>query len=167
MVNLPDKIYLTALKRQWEVSYVDSPGKLILIEHPHGEIALYGKNYSKSAALHVITRWMRLKAHDYLCPLLDKLNKKVKVNYKKIVVKSHDSRWGSYSTTGTINLNYKLIFLPPALVKHLIYHELCHSYTLNHSEKFWNKLALYDRNWKKHKAALYDGDDYIPEWVIY
>lgn len=167
MIKLPNKVYLMAIKKRWNISYVESTGKLIIIEHPHRELVLYGRNYSKRAALQLITRWVRLKAHEHLNKLLKHLNRKVKVNYKKLIIRSHEAQWGSYSTTRTISLNYKLIFLPPALVKHVIYHELCHVYYLTHSAIFWNAVAKYDRNWKKNRAALDEADDYIPEWVIY
>ena len=167
MVILPKEIYLTAMNKRWKVSYIASPGKLIIIEHPHRELALYGKNYSKRAALHLIIRWVRLKTHDYLNLLLKQLNRKVKVNYKKLIIRSHEWQWGSYSSTKTISLNYKIIFLPPALVKHILFHELCHVRYLEHSEKFWREVAKFDKNWKKNKKALNDADSYIPKWVIF
>lgn len=167
MIILPTRIHLTAMDRRWKVSYNESPGKLIVIEHSHGELGLYGKHYTKSAALHLVLRWVRLKAHNYLAKLLDQLNKKVKVKYKKLIVGSHEAQWGSYSSSKTISLNYKLIFLPKPLVKHIIYHELCHVNNLSHSEKFWKEVGKYDRNWKKNKAAMNEADSYIPEWVIF
>ena len=167
MITLPKKIYLAAMKKHWKISYIEAPGKLIIIEHPHRELALYGKNYSKLAALNLITRWVRLKSHIFLSELLRQLNRKVKVNYKKLIIRSHEAQWGSYSSTKTISLNYKLIFLPPALARHVIFHELCHVNNMDHSDKFWNTLAKYDRNWKTNRAALNDADDFIPEWVTY
>jgi len=165
MIILPKKIYLTAMKKHWKVSYVQSSGKLIIIEHPHRELVLYGKNYSKRAALHLLIRWVKLKSHDYLSELLNQLNRKVKVNYKKLIVRSQEAQWGSYSSSKTISLNYQLIFLPPTLVKYTIFHELCHVRCLDHSEKFWRELKKFDRHWKKNRKALVDADNYIPVWV--
>jgi predicted metal-dependent hydrolase len=166
MITLPKKIYLTAMRKQWKVSYIKSPGKLIIIEAPRRELVLYGKNYSKKAALHLLTRWIILKSHDYLTDLVKKLNRRVKVNYKKLVVKSHEAQWGSYSTTKTISLNYKIIFLPHVLVKHIIYHELCHAIHLSHSDKFWRELARFDKNAHKNNEALDAALPYVPRWVL-
>lgn len=167
MVRLPRKIYLRAMRKQWKVSYVESSGKLLLVELSHRELVLYGKNYSKKAALHLITRWIRLKAHDYLDHLLKQLNRRVKANYKKLVIRSHEAQWGSYSTSRTISLNYKLIFLPKALVQHIGYHELCHVRYLSHSPRFWQEVAKYDKQWVSHREKLNDADHYIPDWVIF
>jgi len=166
MAALPKKLRLKALGKQWKISYVSMPGKLIMIEHPHRELVLYGKKYSKRAALHLITRWIKLKSHEHLNALIKKLNRRVKAKYKKLVIGSHDAQWGSYSSTKTISLNYKLIFLPPALVRHIIFHELCHVTNMSHSEVFWRSVAKYDRLWRKHKAALNEADCYIPWWVV-
>lgn len=167
MTTIPGEIYLTAMKKHWQVSFVKTPGKLIIIEHPHRQLIIYGKKHSKRQALHLINRWVRLKAHVFLNDLLYDLNKKVKVRFKKVIIRSHECQWGSYSSTKTISLNNMLIFLPTTLTKHVIYHELCHVRYLSHCDKFWDELNKYDRNWKKNKEALVEADDYIPDWVEY
>lgn len=166
MANLPRKITLPALKKQWRVTYVESTGKLILIEHPSCVLALYGKHYTRLAALALINRWVRVKAHNYLTNMVKQLNRRVKARYKKIVVRSHDAQWGCYLPSRTISLNYKLIFLPTRLIKNIIYHELCHARYDQHSKKFWQELAKFDRNWKHNNREIDSADDYIPKWVI-
>lgn len=166
-ITLPKKVYLTAMKKEWKISYINSPGKLALIEQPHRKLTIHGKRYSKLAALKLITRWVRMKSQTHLNNTLNRLNRKVKVKFKRLIVRSHDAQWGSYTSTKTLSLNYKLIFLPSPLVSHVIYHELCHVIHLDHSTRFWNKLATYDKNWKKHREALHEADDYIPNWVIF
>lgn len=61
-------------------------------------------------------------------------------NFKinRIVIKNQSSRWGSCSSKGNINFNYKIIYLRPALADYLIVHELCHLGELNHSKRFWD-----------------------------
>lgn len=61
-------------------------------------------------------------------------------NFKinKIFIKNQSTRWGSCSSLGNINFNYKIIYLRPALADYLIVHELCHLGELNHSKRFWD-----------------------------
>jgi predicted metal-dependent hydrolase len=141
MITLPKVIVLAAMKKQWKVSYIHSPGALVLIEHPHRELVVYGKRYSKRAALQLINRWVKLKAATYLTELIDKLNRKVKVTFKKLVV------------------------LTPILTRHVVVHELCHVRVMSHSEKFWNEVAKFDKSWQKNKKALNQADCYIPKWA--
>ena len=155
------------MKKYRKVAYFESPGKLILIEHPHRLLVLYGKNYSKRAALHLLIRWVKLNAHYHLTALLKKLNRRVKANYKKLIIRSQEAQWGSYSSSKTLSLNYKLIFLPPSIVRYVILHELCHTRYLEHSPRFWKELAKYDKNWKANRKAINDISEYLPPWLIY
>lgn len=165
MITLPDEIHLTAMRKTWTVTYMSMPGRLMLIEEPHRELIVCGRGYSKAKALRAIYRWIRIKAERHLREQLEKLSKKTKIKYDKIYFYPYRYEWGNYSEDKIIGLNYLLIFLPPALVKHIIYHELCHSFTMKHSEKFWHTLAKYDKNWKKNRKALEDAYDHIPEWA--
>lgn len=167
MITLPKKVYLRAMGKHWKIAYVSSVGKLIIIEQPGRQLVVYGKRYSKRAALHLIARWVRLKAHDFLQELVNECNRKVRVDYGELVTRSHESQWGSYSSSKTISLNYKLIFLPKALVKHIVFHELCHVNHLSHSKKFWQAVAKYDRNWKRNREELDYADSFIPDWATY
>lgn len=60
------------------------------------------------------------------------------VTYKNVVVKNITSRWGSCSSKGNLNFNYKIATLTPELSDYIIVHELCHLKEMNHSRNFWN-----------------------------
>ena len=62
-------------------------------------------------------------------------------SYKQINVKNQKTRWGSCSTKGNLNFNYKIIFLPETVRDYVIVHELCHLKEFNHSRKFWNLIS--------------------------
>jgi predicted metal-dependent hydrolase len=55
----------------------------------------------------------------------------------RVAIKNTTTRWGSCSSKGNLNFNYKIIYLKPELADYLIVHELCHLGELNHSKKFW------------------------------
>lgn len=165
MKSLPKQIFMRAMKKHWKISYVDYPGKLIIVEHSHRSLVIYGKNYSKRAARHLLTRWAILKAHHFLLANLKRLNRRVRVNYKKVIIRAHEAQWGSYSSNKTISLNYQLVFLPPALMQHVILHELCHVVYMDHSDNFWQHLAKFDVRWRSHRERLNTADEYIPRWL--
>ena len=64
-------------------------------------------------------------------------NKFYKFEINRIAIKNTSTRWGSCSSMGNLNFNYKIIYLRPALADYLIVHELCHLGELNHSKRFW------------------------------
>lgn len=58
--------------------------------------------------------------------------------YNKVAIRSQRTRWGSCSSKGNLNFNYKIIFLSPELQDYLIVHELCHLQEMNHGPNFWS-----------------------------
>jgi predicted metal-dependent hydrolase len=57
---------------------------------------------------------------------LSQFNEYYKHPLKKVFIKNHRARWGSCSSRGNLNFNYKILFLPEALQDYLIVHELAH-----------------------------------------
>ena len=68
-------------------------------------------------------------------------NKSLGFKYNRITIRNQRTRWGSCSSRGNLNFNYKIIFLSPKLADYIIVHELCHLKEFNHSHKFWNLVA--------------------------
>jgi len=71
-----------------------------------------------------------------------------------VSVRDQTSRWGSCSQQGSLSLNWRLVLLPPVVHDHVIYHELAHRKHMDHSDRFWNQLAAWDPEWKKHDREL-------------
>jgi len=72
-------------------------------------------------------------------------------NYNRVSIRNTRSRWGSCSSKGNLNFNYRIIFLPTALQDYLIVHELCHLQEMNHAVQFW---ALVSQQIPDYKARV-------------
>jgi len=68
----------------------------------------------------------------------------------RVSIRNQKTRWGSCSSTGAISLNWRLVQLPAYVRDYVILHELVHLDHLNHSTRFWERLAKACPN---HKAA--------------
>ncbi len=77
-------------------------------------------------------------------------------NFKlnKVFIKNHRLRWGSCSSKGNLNFNYKIVFLPSEIADYLVVHELCHLSEFNHSPKFWALVAEGIPHYKKVRSEL-------------
>ena len=59
------------------------------------------------------------------------------VDYKSVAMRSQATRWGSCSTTGRLNFNWRLVLAPPFVLDYVAAHEVAHLVEMNHSDAFW------------------------------
>jgi hypothetical protein len=74
--------------------------------------------------------------------------------YQKITIKQQTSRWGSCSSKGNLNFNYRLLFLDSTLLDYVVVHELCHLEQHNHSRQFWQLVSRAMPNFQACRRAL-------------
>ena len=64
---------------------------------------------------------------------VDRYAKITDVEPASIGVKAFKSRWGSCSTKGYIDFNWKIVMAPNRIVDYVVVHELCHLKLDDHS----------------------------------
>lgn len=81
--------------------------------------------------------WYRVMAQERLVPRVAELAAPHGLKYNHVTIKDIRSKWGSCSSKGNINLNWRLIKAPDWVADYIILHELAHTIHLNHSADFW------------------------------
>lgn len=64
-----------------------------------------------------------------------------RVPVTEVSVRNQRTRWGSCTTAGVISLNWRLVQAPFFVRDYIIYHELMHLREMNHSARFWARVA--------------------------
>ena len=76
------------------------------------------------------------------------------VTYGRITIRNQTSRWGSCSSKGNLNFNWRLIFAPEEVVDYIVVHELAHRKEMNHSRAFYNVVASVLPDYKVREKWL-------------
>ncbi|WP_088916712.1 M48 family metallopeptidase [Granulosicoccus antarcticus] len=105
-------------------------------------------------------------ARHYLPVRLAMLAEEHGLVFQRTQIRGQRTRWGSCSTTGTISLNYKLLFLSPELVDYVLLHELAHTLHMNHSPDFWRQLQSMHPDARQLDARLKQAGQEVPPWLI-
>lgn len=80
--------------------------------------------------------------------------KQAGVSPGRITVREQKTRWGSCSSRGNLNFNWKLVMAPLEILDYVVIHELCHMKELNHSAAFWSQVQKQCPHYKSHRKWL-------------
>lgn len=123
-------------------------GKQVLIKLPAGQ-TVTTKNIAK-----FMDSFLKATAEKYIVPRTHQLAKIMKVSFNGITLREQKSRWGSCSSTGRLNFNWRLAHYPTPIIDYVIIHELAHRTEMNHSEAFWAIVKKFDPEYLKHRGWL-------------
>lgn len=82
---------------------------------------------------------------------------RIGVRPKGVTLREQKTKWGSCSSLGNLNFNWKLIMAEPGALDYVVVHELCHLIELNHSPAFWAQVEKHRPDWKKWRDYLKNG----------
>ena len=71
-----------------------------------------------------------------------------------VSVKDTKSRWGSCSTLGNINYNWRICMAPLYVIEYLVSHEVSHLLHPDHSASFWQTVEAICPNYKEGRRWL-------------
>jgi len=92
----------------------------------------------------------KLRVQEYI----NKWSKVLDVNPKQVKIKDQKRRWGSCSSRGNLNFNWRLSMAPDDVLEYVVVHELCHFHEMNHSKVFWSLVKQCIPDYKTKKEWL-------------
>jgi len=158
----PEELYLPALDEHWRLEYRsggrnicwERAGRGLLVQHK-------GEEWDK-----VLQRWLAERARQTLGPRLLALAAELGFTCHGYAIRGQKTRWGSCSAQKVINLNWRLLFLPPEQVHYLMVHELCHTVHLSHSTRFWGLVEKMQPDYRQLDAAMRKANRLVPAWAL-
>lgn len=163
---LPQSIRLDGIQGYYTVRYVPAVGTTGVNYRTRGnEVVLTGRVEDEKLCVAALKRWLTSLAKTRYLPLLRSLSAMTGNNFKKMHVRGQRTCWGSHSSTGTISLNFCLMFLDAAHLRYVMIHELCHARHMNHSRRFWSLVGQFEPDYKRLDKDLNESWKSIPTWV--
>ena len=163
---LPERIRLPAIDRQFGVEYCPEPGATtVRFRRRDGAVILSGKTADERLCVAALKRCLAAVAKAEFEPRLRDLSRLSGHPFARMHIRGQKTCWGSHSSSGTISLNYCLLFLDAALVRYLMVHELCHARHMNHSRRFWQAVARVEPGYRQLDRELGDAWPQIPTWL--
>jgi predicted metal-dependent hydrolase len=101
-----------------------------------------------------LTDWLKSEAAIDLARQTAVHAQRLGVSVKSIKLRSLSSRWGSCSSTGNLNYNWRLIIAPPHVLDYVAAHEVAHLKEMNHSDKFWANVKATLPDMERGRAWL-------------
>jgi len=119
-----------------------------------GKLIALAPNADKDPIKNAMEAWYRSKAQEYIKERIKYYQPQIGVKPDRIRIKEQKKRWGSCSSIGNLNFNWKAVMAPAPVLDYIIVHELCHLVHLNHSREFWNLVASILPDYKERQQWL-------------
>lgn len=106
-----------------------------------------------------LTDWFKRQAHSDLEARVAHHAERLDVRPSGITMRSQSTRWGSCSSRGRLNFNWRLVLAPPFVLDYVAAHEVAHLLEMNHSPRFWATVARTlpemerGRRWLRHNGG--------------
>jgi len=138
------KLYTLVIKENHKYAFSTSGDELIM-----------NSRYQKSAKSMLIY-WYKNQAYKYISKRAKFFADILHLKFNKINITGANTRWGSCSNNKNLNFTWRLVLAPKQVVDYVIVHELVHLIEMNHSERFWNRVARVMPNYMIYETWLKD-----------
>jgi len=163
---LPVSVQLPGIDRRFCVRYERDDGSKTVRYRVRGNtLVLSGRTRDEALCTAALKRWLVALGKREMLPLLRQLSVETNNSFKAMHVRGQKTCWGSHSSTGTISLNYCLMFLDPRHLRYVMIHELCHARHMNHSQRFWRLVGQFEPSYRRLDKDLNQCWKRIPTWV--
>lgn len=88
-----------------------------------------------------VQSWLQQQARVLFHERCDLIAPGLGVVFRRMVLSSATTRWGSANANGCIRLNWRLIHFGLPVIDYVVTHELAHLREMNHSQAFWQVVA--------------------------
>ncbi len=135
---VPDRRFVTGER----LPYLDETLTLEVVAGParaerRGDTLFVATRHPRLA----IEDWYVAQAENEIAQRVEETTRRHGIKIRGVRISRAQTRWGSCSSTGWINVSWRMMLAPSAILDYLIAHELAHVGHPDHSPAFWDRVA--------------------------
>lgn len=133
---------------------INSSRKRIMVKKQAGTLLVVAPFAEKTVIKDAVEKWYRERAREVITDKVTYFQQFIEKPVGEIRIKEQKSRWGSCSSQGNLNFNWKIVMAPDEIIDYLVVHELCHRLHMNHSKEFWDSVGKIIPDYKQREKWL-------------
>lgn len=156
-------VYYKGEKYSLHIAKVDDKKKqkIVLTSSIENKMDIFTVYLDEKYIKNFLEMWYKEEARRIITEKVNYYESFFNRSYGNIRIKSMKTRWGSCSTKGNLNFNWKIIMAPEEVIDYLVVHELSHLLEMNHSSDFYKQLSRVLPNYKTHQKWLKENEKYL------
>lgn len=135
-------------------SFVAIEGDFLQLYFPTNEWSAHLKQKNHLDSRDLVLKFYRREAEKIILQRFQHWVAKSGLKPAGISFRNQKTRWGSCSSKGRINFNWRLVGAPIDVIDYVIVHELCHLEYMNHSDNFWSLVGMIYPNYQQAEQWL-------------
>lgn len=109
-----------------------------------------------------VQAWLMRQAKRLFTERLAHFAPQLGVQWRKLVLSSAGTRWGTAHADGVIRLNWRLVHFGLPVIDYVVAHELSHLRVMDHSPRFWDTVRTVVPDYAQLRGQL--KDEALPPW---
>jgi predicted metal-dependent hydrolase len=101
-----------------------------------------------------VERLYRRLVRQEVAARLDAAVVQIGASYSGLSIRAQSTRWASCSATGAMSFNWRLLLAPAPVLDYVVWHEVCHLDTRDHSPRFWALVEDRCPDWRTQRDWL-------------
>ena len=109
-----------------------------------------------------VQAWLMRQAKKLFTERMQHYAPQLGVSWRKLVLSSAGTLWGTAHSDGTIRLNWRLVHFRLPVIDYVVAHELSHLRVMDHSPRFWDTVKSVVPDYRELRGQL--RDEALPTW---
>jgi predicted metal-dependent hydrolase len=109
-----------------------------------------------------VQAWLMRRANELFTERLNHFAPQLGVSWRKLVLSSAGTRWGTAHSDGLIRLNWRLVHFRLPVIDYVVAHELSHLRVMDHSPRFWDTVRTVVPDYAELRGQL--KTEALPPW---